>query len=131
MMTIYTLSPHITGGSPTAQPPQVFPSLEAVLAALDGDWKCTLVTEGVWELRRLGYLDLRVHALPVGSDGDGAFDAGVLDLAAEVLARRYGLLTSGDIYHALRNRAEAIRAEEGLPPVESLRVIDLGAREPE
>jgi hypothetical protein len=112
MMTIYTLSPHITGGSPTAQPPQVFPSLEAVVAALDGEWKCTLVTEGIWELRRLGYLDLRVQALPLRSDGTGEFDAQVLEMAAGILLRRYGRLVAGDIIDALDNRAGAIR--EGL-----------------
>jgi hypothetical protein len=52
-----------------------------------------------------------------------ASDAETLDRAAEVLARRYGLLTSGDVYAALRNRAEAIRAEAGLPAVPSLALI--------
>jgi hypothetical protein len=52
-----------------------------------------------------------------------ASDAETLDRAAEILVRRYGLLTSGDLYAALRNRAEAIRAETGLPPVPSLALI--------
>lgn len=52
-----------------------------------------------------------------------ASDAEIFDQAAAALVRRYGLLTSGDIYAALRNRAEAIRRENGLPPVASLRVI--------
>ena len=52
-----------------------------------------------------------------------ATDAAILDAAAGVIVSRYGLLTSGDIYTALRNRAEAIRAEGGLPPVPSLQII--------
>jgi hypothetical protein len=52
-----------------------------------------------------------------------ASDASVLDAAAGVLLSRYGLLTSGDLYTALRNRAQAIRRENGLPPVESLQAV--------
>lgn len=40
-------------------------------------------------------------------------DASVLERAAEIMRRRYGLLTAGDVVKALRNRAEAIREGEG------------------
>jgi hypothetical protein len=111
MITIYALFPHIIGGQPTAQPPQIFPSLPAVLKALGGEWECTPVTEGVWQLRRLGFLDLRAHALVVPRDGDPEFDAGVLEMATEVLRQRYGPLIAGDVIGILDNRAAAIREE--------------------
>jgi len=49
---------------------------------------------------------------PTPEEIRAADDAEALDRAADVLTRRYGLLTAGDLVKGLRNRAGAIRRGE-------------------
>jgi hypothetical protein len=49
-------------------------------------------------------------------DHDDQEEANILDIAAAILYRRYGPLTTGDAIRLLRNRAGHIREQAAEPP---------------